>query len=193
MRRAALSMLLPLALSLAACANGGPQPFVPDTARLAPGELGVGPLDQDVPAVYFAAWAFAVPSRTYNDPADAARACADLDYLAGELYTSPRWANLGALTKEQVLRGRAEERQALGIPPDAPSQLVVDGLASVANAYAAGNQAAALDIVSRNPAFPNPQATLARLPRLPYMQMANVGLLKAQSELFGPGNLEFDE
>jgi hypothetical protein len=176
------------ALLLAACANGGPQPFVPDTARVVPGELGSGIADPDVSAINLAAWAFADPGRTRNDPADAARACASMDYLAGEIYTAPRWANIGALTKEQLLQGRIEVRKALGIPLNAPSQLVVNGLAGAGNAFAAGNPQAALASLS-NPAFPDPQATLARLRSLPYMQEANVGSMKTENEMFGPGQL----
>lgn len=177
------------ALLLAACANGGPQPFVPDTARLAPGQLGrSGILDPDVAAINLAAWAFADPGRTRRDPADAARACASMDYLAGEIYTAPRWANIDALAKEQLLQGRVEMRRALGIPLDAPSQLVVNGLAGAGNALAVGNPQAALAALN-NPAFPDPRATFARLSSLPYMQEANIGSMKTMNEMFGPGLL----
>jgi hypothetical protein len=189
MRRALLS-LLSVPLLLGACAHGGPQPFVPDTALVAPGQLGFGVLDADVQAVNYAAWAFADPGRTRNNPAAAARACASMDYIAGQLYTSPRWANIGAITKEQLLRGRVEMRRALGIPVDARSQLVVVGLADASKALTVGNQQAALAALS-NPAFPDPQATLARLYSLPYLQQANIGSLKASNELFGPGNSVF--
>lgn len=182
--RSTLPLLLATAL-LAGCAHGGLQPFVPDTATVAPGELGFGVLDSDVPAVNYAAWAFADPGRTRNNPAAAARACASMDYIAGQLNTSPRWANIGALTKMQLLRGRVEMRRALGIPLQAPSRLVVIGLAGAANALTAGNQQAALAELS-NPAFPDPRATLARLSDLPYLQEANVSTLKASNELFGP-------
>ncbi len=174
------------ALLLAACANGGPQPFVPDTARLVPGELGYGIADPDVSSINLAAWAFADPGRTRNNPAEAARACASMDYIAGEVYTSPRWAEIDALSKEQLLHGRVEMRRALGIPLNAPSQLVVNGLAGAGNALAFGNSQAALAALS-NPAFPNPQATLARLSSLPYMQQANVGSLNTANEIFGHG------
>ena len=186
MRRALL--LIPVLLG--ACAHGGPQPFVPDTALIAPGQLGFGVLDPDVSAVNYAAWAFADPGRTRNNPAAAARACASMDYIAGELYTSPRWANIDAITKEQLLQGRVQMRRALGIPLDARSQLVVNGLAGASNALAAGNGQAALAALS-NPAFPNPQATLAQLYSLPYLQEANIGSLKAANELFGPNNRLF--
>ena len=186
MRRA----LLTIPILLGACAHNGPQPFVPDTALITPSQLGFGVLDPDVPAVNYAAWAFADPGRTRNNPAAAARACASMDYIAGELYTSPRWANIGAITKEQLLQGRVEMRHALGIPLDARSQLVVTSLADASNALAAGNGQAALAALS-NPAFPNPQATLARLYSLPYLQEANIGSLKAANELFGPNNRFF--
>ena len=173
-------------LLLGACANL--HPFVPDTARLFPNELGFGPFDEDVPAVYFAAWAFADPGRIRNSPVSAARACASMDYIAGELYTSPRWANIEATTDEQLLQGRFQMRQALGIPANAPSQFVVNGLSSAANALAVGNGQAALAALN-NPAFPNPQYTLARLSNLPYIQEANISTMNAQNELFGPGIL----
>lgn len=179
------------ALLLGGCSSFGLHPFVPDTARLFPNELGFGPLDQDVPAVYYAAWAFADPGRTRNSPSAAARACASMDYIAGELYTSPRWANIGATTDEQLLQGRTQMRQALGIQVNAPSQFVVNGLSGAANALAVGNNQAALAALS-NPAFPNPQYTLARLSNLPYIQEANISTMKAQNELFGPGRFPPD-
>lgn len=150
---------------------------------MTPSQLGEGVLDPDVAATNLAAWAFADPSRTRNDPVDAARATASLDYIAGELNTSPRWANIPAITQIQLLQGRAEMRQAIGVAPGAPSQLVVDGLAGAGNALASGNQVAALAAL-QNPAFPNPQATLARLYALPYIRMANVSTLRAAGQLF---------
>jgi hypothetical protein len=44
-----------------------------------------------VAAANQAAWAFAAAERTANDPVDAARAVAGLDFLAGELSSNPRW------------------------------------------------------------------------------------------------------
>lgn len=180
-----------LAGLLTACANGGPQPFVPDYAVLPPGALGFGALDQDVPAVNYAAWALADPGRTRGNPSAGALAAASMDYIAGEFYTSPRWSNIDPLTKEQLLQGRVEVRQALGVPLGAPSQIVAVSLANVSRALASGNQGAALAALS-NPAFPNPPATLARLSNLPYMQMANVGTLHAMNEVFNPNGDDRD-
>lgn len=180
-------MLRKLALMAAcllpvACA-GGFQPVVPDTARLAPGALGSG-FDPDVTAVNLAQWAFADSGRTYGRPIEAARAAASMDYIAGQLYTSPRWSNISALTKEQLLRGRQEVRAALGVVPGTSSQAVVDHLATAGNALAAGDQPAAIAQLGA-PVFDRPGAeVLQRLANMPYLQMANVSTMRAASELF---------
>lgn len=173
----------------AACA-GGLQPVVPDTARLAPGALGSG-LDPDVTAVNLARWAFADSGRTRGLPIEGARAAASMDYIAGQLYTSPRWASIDALTKEQLLQGRREVRAALGVVPGTPSQAVVDRLTTAANALAGGNQAFAVAQLG-SPVFQEPgEQVLQRLANLPYMQMANVSTTRAGNELFqdGRGNV----
>jgi len=166
----------------AACA-GGLQPFVPDTARLAPGALGSG-LDPDVTAVYLAQWAFADSGRTRGRPIEAARAAASMDYIAGQLYTSPRWSNISALTKEQLLQGRREVRAALGVVPGTSSQAVVDHLTIAGNALAAGDQGTAISELG-SPVFSQPgDQVLQRLANMPYLQMANVSTMHAASELF---------
>ena len=168
----------------AACA--GLQPVVPDTARMPQGALGSG-FDPDVTAVNLAYWAFADSGRTRGRPIEGARAAASMDYIAGELYTSPRWANIDALTKEQLLQGRQEVRVALGVVPGTPSQAVVDRLTTAANALAGGNQAFAVAQLS-GPVFQEPgEQVLQRLANLPYMQMANVSTTRAGNELFQDG------
>ncbi len=175
----AATCLLPVA-----CA-GGFQPVVPDTARLAPGALGSG-FDPDVTAVNLAYWAFGDSGRTRGRPIEGARAAASMDYIAGELYTSPRWANIDAITKEQLLQGRQEVRAALGVVPGTPSQAVVDRLTTAANALAGGNQAFAVAQLG-NPVFQEPgEQVLQRLGNLPYMRMANVSTTRAANELFRP-------
>ena len=170
-----------LAAGLSAC---GPfQPFVPDTARLAPGALGSGG-DPDVGAVNQAQWAFADSGRTYGRPIEAARAAAAMDYIAGELYTSPRWDHISALTKEQLLQGRQEVRAALGVVPGTSSQRVVDALAGAGNALAAGRQDQAVALLGA-PVFAQAGTeTLTRLSNMPYLRMANVSTMKAANELF---------
>ena len=174
-------LLLAMTLGLAAC--GPLVPFVPDQAQLPAGALGGG-LDPDVTAVNLAQYAFADASRTYGRPVEAARACAAMLYIAGALYTSPRWANISVLTKEQLLQGRQEVRDALGVAPSAPAQQAVDGLVAAGNALAAGDRAAAVNALS-TPTFPaGGEAVLARLSNLPYLRMANVSTMRAANQLF---------
>lgn len=160
--------------------------FEPDTARLTTAQLGSG-FDPDVTAVQLAQWAFADPGRTAGRPIEGARAAASMDYIAGQLYTAPRWANISALTKMQLLRGRVEVREALGVTPDAPSQAVVDSLTFAGNALAAGDQVAALSRLGA-PVFQVPsEVVLARLTNLPYIAAANVSTMRAGNELFESG------
>ncbi len=180
-------LLMTVCLLPIGCA--GVTPFVPDTARLAPGALGSG-LDPDVAAVNQAQWAFADPGRTYGRPIEAARAAASMDYIAGQLYTSPRWSNISALTKEQLLQGRQEVRQALGVVPGTTSQVVVDRLTTAGNALAAGDQDAALRQLGA-PAFDAPsEQVLARLSNMPYLRMANVSTMRAANQLFDSSTVE---
>lgn len=176
----AATCLLPVA-----CA-GGLHPVVPDTARLAPGALGSG-FDPDVTAVNLAYWAFADSGRTRGRPIEGARAAASMDYIAGQLYTSPRWSNIDAITKEQLLQGRQEVRAALGVVPGVPSQAVVDHLTTAANALVGGDSALAMAQLG-SPVFQEPgEQVLQRLANLPYMRMANVSTTRAANELFQDG------
>ncbi len=179
--------LLVLALAGLPLACTGVPATVPDSAQLAPGALGSNG-DPDVTALNLAQNAFADPGRTYGRPTDAARAAAAMEYVAGEFYVSPRWQDISASTKEQLLQGREEVRQALGVVPGTSSQLLVNRLVAAADALAAGDQAAALQLLGP-PAFSTPgEQTLARLSNLPYMQMANVSTMRAANEMFPNNN-----
>ncbi len=175
-------------LCLALLSGCGALPVTsPDTARLQPGQLGSG-FDPDVTAVNLAQWAFADPGRTRDRPIEAARAVASMDYIAGELNTSPRWANIPAVTQMQLLQGRIETRQAVGIRPNAPSQAVVDRMTMAADALVHGDEQAALRQLDA-PIFDAPaQTVLYRLNNLPYLQMANVSTMRAANSLFRPNN-----
>jgi len=178
MRRHELIVLVVLLAS--GCASIAPQP---DTARLPPNAYGLF-ADNDIGAINLAQWAFADPGRIRNDPADAARAAAAVDYLAGQLSSSPRWIAMSPITKGQMLQAREEVRGALGIAPGAPSQLVVDGLLGAANAIAAGDRTAALAAL-RSPVFIwPPEQTLARLSDMPFLPIANVASQRAAQQRF---------
>ncbi len=172
-----------LAASLAGCGLAVPPA---DTARLPPGVFG--PSDQDLPAALYAQYAFSDPARTYGNPVAGAEAVLAMDYLAGELNTSPRWANLDGLTQEELLLGRLETRKAVGIAFGAPSQLIVDSLVAARNALASGDSNAAEQALA-NPAFPAGGAqTIKALANLPYIQVASLAAQHAASEMSGVGD-----
>ena len=176
-----------LLIALSACTAS----VVPDTARLAPGQLGTNE-DPDVAAMNMAQYAFADPSRTYGRPIDAARAAAAMEYVAGEFYTSPRWSNVSPITKEQLLQGRNEVRAALGVVPGASSQAVVNRLTAAADAMQAQNRGAAVGLLGAPVFTTSGEAVLARLSAMPYMRMANVSTMKAAGQLFGPDDRDID-
>jgi hypothetical protein len=160
--RASLVLLSPL-LALAACAPAAPPPSLP--AALAPADQVRDPAIQVGQSV---ATFFRRPQP--GQPAAAARAIAELEWLATSLPVSPQWQAIGGAGIAQLGQARNEARTALGIPRGAPSQPVIDGLSAAATALDAGDRAAASRALSRA-TFPlGPEATLARLaepPRVP--------------------------
>jgi hypothetical protein len=171
-------------LAFAACSAATPPP---DTAQLPFAAFGT--MDNDVAAANQASWAFASPDRTRNNPVDAARACAAIDYLAGQLSSSPRWLSVSPLTRQEMLRARSDVRRVLGVTPEARSQVVVNALLRFAAAWEAGDQSAALLALS-GPGFTlQPQQTLQVLSNLPYVQTANVGSIDAAREMLPGGDI----
>jgi hypothetical protein len=154
-------------LAIAACAVQPP----PDTASVPPGAFGQ--FDNDVPAANQASWAFAIPARTLNSPVDAARASAAVDYLAGELSSNPRWVTLSPLS----------------IRPDAPSQLVTNGLLQFAWLWQYDGTPAAMQVLA-TPIFTlPPEQTLQVLSNMPYIQSANIATLDAANQMLPGGGV----
>lgn len=154
----------------------------PDTARIYPGNFGL--FDNDVGAINDAQWAWASPSRVRGNPVDGARAVAAVDYLAGELTTSPRWDHMSPLTKLEMLQARVAVRQAMGIAPAARSQDVVDSLLRTAAALENHDQAAAMAAL-RTPVYTQPpEQTYAKLAALPFVHIANIATQHAAQQEF---------
>lgn len=167
--------------AIAACST---QPTI-DTAALPFAAFGT--MDNDVAAANIASADFASPARTANNPAEAARAAAGIDYLAGQLSTSPRWLSVSPLTKQLMLQARTEVRRVLGIPPTVPSQVVVNALLFFAAAWQGGNQAAALQMLAV-PGFGLPPDQMVRvLSNMPYIQSANVASMDAAAQMLPGG------
>ena len=179
-------LIVALCLFSAGCGDTSP-PALLDVSQLPPGALGPG-ADQDQVALDLAQSAFADPNTTYGRPVEAARAVAAMDYIAGEWSFSPRWSLGSPDTKQLLLQGREEVRQAVGVTPGASSQAVVDHLIAAANALAAGDQAAATQQLGP-PVFNAPGAeTLARLSKLPFLQTANTATTQANDDVFQGNN-----
>ena len=178
---ALIATLLAAGLLPAGCAGFQPTP-APDTARVLPGAFG-GFADPDIIATQQAAYAFAYPARTRGLPIEAARGAAGVDYMAGEFSTAPRWDFIGPIIQMQMLHARTELRQTLGVAPNAPSQAVVNGLLSYADARAAGDPAAATDTLNPVIFTYGPARTEALLTNMPYMPTVNVATMNANGHL----------
>ena len=167
---------------LAGCGLATPPP---DTARVPAGAFG-GLADPDVSAMNLAQWAFADPARTRNDPVDAARAVAAVDYLGGELTTSPRWIYMNPITPVEMQQARVAVRQVVGIAPNAPSQLVTQTLLTFAGNYELGNRPAALAALQAPIYEHPPEQTVALLDNLPYVPIANIASQHAAQQQSPP-------
>ncbi|GGI97788.1 hypothetical protein [Neoroseomonas lacus] len=102
-----------------------------------------------------------------NQPAAAARAIAELEWLADTLPSNPRYQTASATGLNELAQARSEARTALGIPRAASNQAVINGLAGAARAIEAGNQQALAAALPRNVFTLGPQATVQRLSQPP--------------------------
>jgi hypothetical protein len=175
-------LVLLACLSLAACNTvvAYPRPpFIP------PGALGTNQ-DPDTAAVLLASYTFGARSRMIGNPIGVARAAAAAEYLAAALPYVPRWQIINPIIIQQMIQGRAELHQALGIAPGAPPQAVVNGLLSAADAFAIGNPMAAAPAL--NPAIftLGPQQTLNILANMPFLPTLNVATIRLNNEFLGP-------
>ena len=165
---AALALLLPLI----ACG-----PVMP-TASLPAGAVpGAG--DPMRAAIYGASHAFNNP-RGLADPAAAARACAQLEFLAANVPQDARYSFTPTLAG-QLAAAREEMHAAIGIAPGAWPQSVVDGLYFASVELDRGNRANALGALSPV-IFPNADATLTRLAGLGWLPFSAAASAQAERE-----------
>jgi hypothetical protein len=181
--------LIALALAglLAACATTTASlqtAWSNDPAAVTPAAFG-GWQDPEMRAIGLASWALAEPSRTHNNPVDAARAIAGVDLMAGRVASEPRWIGLSPLVVMQMSRARQEVRRTLGVAPDAPAAEVENRLLAFANETVAGNPAAALAALSAPVFTLGPRATYDRLVALPYLPEANVATMRLNASVSG--------
>lgn len=148
---------------------------------LPPSAEGPGAGDPTRGAILASAYVFGQPSSVAGDPAAAATALGQLEYLAVEIPTGPTWRDFDPLVAPMLQQGRAEARQAMGLRPGASGQSAVDGLYAAAAALRAGDRARAEAALA--PIAPQPGVTLARLAALPYLPNAAAATTAAQRAL----------
>ncbi len=110
-------------------------------------------------------------SRWAGQPAEAAVAAEQVEFLTQELATNPRYApEVNPAVLQSLQTAQAEMRGYLGIAPGADPQMVITGLRRAATALREGSRARA-EAALASPAFTaGPAGTLQRLstmPRLP--------------------------
>jgi hypothetical protein len=169
---AALALLL-----LGACAGSVPA----DTATL-PRDAVDGVGDPTRAAVLGSAYAFAAPAHLAGRPEAAARAAAQVEYLAAEIPTGARYVEWSPAIGMQLQGARAELRGALGIPATSRPQAVVDALYNAARALQRGDAAAAEAALQAAEASDRP-ALLLRLAALPPLPRTRTATALAQQEM----------
>lgn len=183
MRRQFL-MLAFLPAVLAGCAAPGPM----QSAALPPDAV-VGAGDPTIAAILGAQGAFVNPSSIAGNPAAAAVAIAQLQYLAVEIPTGPRWIEFNPTVGQQLQAGAAEARTAIGVAPSAPPQAVIDTLFAASRALMAGDGAAAATALNTTVYPAGGAATLTRLsalPPLPRAANATSAAANALNEMMSP-------
>jgi hypothetical protein len=163
-------------LMLASC--GLPQA---PTARL-PSDAVVGVGDPTRAAILGTAYAFATPESLAGHPAYAARAAAQVEYLATEIPNGPRWYQFNPAVGMELQKARGELRATLGISPDATPQMVVDSLYGASRALSVGHTTEARGLLGQ-PLFTDASVTLARLDNLPALPRTQTATALAQQEL----------
>jgi len=124
--------VLMLALTIASCGPSGPPPSLPQSLGGSDAMVGRDPIvvvGQEVVAFY--------RNPQPNQPAAAARAIAELEWLADTLPNNPRWMTASDVGINSLIESRWTARRALGIPQNAPAQAVINGRTHVNGAHEA--------------------------------------------------------
>jgi hypothetical protein len=165
-----LLLILPI---LAGCADF----TAPDPVRL-PRDSVEGAGDPTRAAVARSAYVFARPVALTGHPGEAARAIADMEFLAAALPFDPRYQQRDPLLPQQLALARAEWRAVLGIAPGQAAQPVIDGLYAVARASAEGKPLRLADGAFGAGSL----ARLEDLPPLPQTARAAAAASRVQTE-----------
>lgn len=124
-------------------------------------------------AAFNVGWAFGLRSNLAGNPAGAAQALMEMEFLSVETFTNPDHVQGRGSLLNLFLRAKPEWRAVLGIPAAAPTQLVIDGLRSVMEPLSAGSGPEGLAALQPD-VFPlGPAETWNRLNALPSLPKSN--------------------
>jgi len=129
-----------------------------------------GPALNQTEAIALSSWALKDPATTHGNPERAARAIAAEDWLAGQTRLTGEFGTYAPANEVYWGEFRRQTRAAIGVSPDAPSQVLVDRLLAAADDLKAGQTDQATAQLS-DPIFTKgpkqPLAALENLPPLP--------------------------
>ena len=139
-------------------------------------------------AIIASSHVFAQPGSVAGNPAAAAEALGQLEFLATELASGPRAADFDPLVVPMLAQGRAEARGAFGFDPAAPPQRAVDALYATAEALRANDRARAVAAIAPLTGPDRAEGTLERLAALPHLPRAAAATTRARQSMDRPGN-----
>ncbi len=168
-------LALPL---LAACASIPPS----ETAQL-PRDAVQGAGDPTRSAVFTTNSIFAQAHPAMGDPAEAARAIAQMEFLAVDLPRNNNLSSPSATLVPELVAARREWRRVLDIAPEAPAQPVINALFAASRALDAGQPTAAAAALPNDIFRKGGTATLAQLSSLPRLPNTAVAAATAQQSL----------
>ncbi|UPY38587.1 hypothetical protein [Sediminicoccus sp. KRV36] len=168
-------LALPL---LAACASTPPV----DTARL-PRDATIGAGDPARGAVFSTNSVFSERHPAAGRPADAARAIAQMEFLAVDLPQNNNLTAASSTLVPDLATARREWRGVLDIAPDAPAQPVINALFAASRALDAGQPDAAASALPSTLFRKGGTATLTQLAALPRMPSTASAAATAQQSL----------
>ncbi|WP_431269792.1 hypothetical protein [Dankookia sp. P2] len=173
-------VFLPLAilLSVSAC---GPQP--PQVSASLPPDAILGAGDPLRSAAANTSVVFGSPQQLAGRPAEAARAVAQMEYLAVQIPNNPRFPGVSPTVESQFVAARREWRGALGIPAEQPPQAVIESLYAASRALQAGQKDAAAAALPAHVFPQGGQTALLRLASLPRLPLTNDAAVAASQTL----------
>nr|WP_314076513.1 hypothetical protein [uncultured Roseococcus sp.] len=172
-RRALLALSLPAALLGTGCAEDPSQSYL----------WGVG--DPIRGTALNATRMLGDTSRWDGDPAGAAIAAAQLEFLARSFREDPIWSvRASTATVQELQQAVLQMREALGISPTAPNAVIEQLLRQAGEALRAGSQARALAALSGPNFIVPPQEVLRRLGSLPRLNRVSAAAGMAGNDAF---------